>query len=350
MGIHAQCAVHAKRTCDLKILLLGSHLNYNLEHYVYMNLARLGYDVRFYGYREKLGRLATPLRMAITRSKNFRDFAGVFWLNKANEEIKKLVEEFTPHLVLSIKGEAVMPKTLDWIKHEVGAKTALWYPDDPRFFQSLVKHVAPNYDYVFTSSENAISMYKELGIEHVYRLPFACEPIIHRKMNLNDGEKKKYDVSVVFAGTYTRSRARFIKALMKARVRVQVYGSYWKYFMRSYNVHDGVYGVEMVKLFNSSKVVLNFHADSRYGPNMRVFEATGSGAFLLTDNAEDLGSLFKIGKEIMIFNDVRELLSLSNYYLNDGRERDYITNAGYVKCHGDHTYEKRLRNMIGVLR
>lgn len=120
--------------------------------------------------------------------------------------------------------------------------------------------------------------------------------------------------------------------------------------MRSYNVHDGVYGVEMVKLFNSSKVVLNFHADSRYGPNMRVFEATGSGAFLLTDNVEGLESFFKIGKEIMTFNDMKELLSLTKYYLDDERERDYITNAGYVKCHADHTYEKRLRNMIGMLR
>lgn len=42
---------------------------YNLEHYVYMNLVKLGHDVRFYGYKEKLGKLANPVRMAITRSK-----------------------------------------------------------------------------------------------------------------------------------------------------------------------------------------------------------------------------------------------------------------------------------------
>jgi spore maturation protein CgeB len=157
---------------------------------------------------------------------------------------------------------------------------------------------------------------------------------------------------MVFVGTYTQKRSRLIKALEKAGIKVEVYGPYWRYFKRSSNVHDGVYGPEMVKVFNAAKIVLNIHVedDLPYKVNMRTFEATGSGAFLLTDNAEDLGSFFKIGKEIVIFNDMRELLSLTNYYLDNERERDYIANAGYVKCQANHTYEKRLRNMIDMLR
>ena len=334
----------------MKVLLLGSHLNYNLEHYVYMNFERLGHEVRFYGYREKLGRMANPVRMAITRSKTLRDLANVFWLNKVNEEIKGLSERWTPDLVLSIKGETVKSETVDWIKREVGAKTALWYPDDPRFFNSLVEYIAPSYDYVFTCSGNAISMYKELGIEHVYRLPFACEPTVHKRMNSNDEEKEKHNASVVFVGTYTPSRSRFIKSLMKARVKVQVYGSYWKYFMRGDNVHDGIYGAEMVKLFSSSKIILNFHANRSYGPNMRVFEATGSGAFLLTDNAEDIWDFFKIGKEIVVFGDLKELLSLVDHYFDSEKERENIADAGYTRCHIEHIFEKRLKTMVGVVK
>jgi hypothetical protein len=29
-------------------------MNYNLEYYVYMNLIKLGHEVRFYGYKEML--------------------------------------------------------------------------------------------------------------------------------------------------------------------------------------------------------------------------------------------------------------------------------------------------------
>jgi hypothetical protein len=60
----------------MKILLLGSHMNYNLEQYVYMNLVKLGHEVRFYGYKESLGKFANPIRMAITRSKLIRDLAN----------------------------------------------------------------------------------------------------------------------------------------------------------------------------------------------------------------------------------------------------------------------------------
>ena len=334
----------------MKVLLLGSHMNYNLEHYVYMNLKKLGHEVKFYGYKDELGRLANLVRMIITRSKTARDLGSIIWLNKINNKIKKVAKEFSPNIVLSIKGEAVKPETIKWFKEELRVKVALWYPDDPRFLYSLVKYIAPSYDYVFTSSGNAISMYKELGIEHVYRLPFACEPTVHRKMKLTDKEKKKYDTSVVFVGTYASSRARFIKALMKARIRVQVYGSYWKYFMRNNNVHDGIYGIEMVKLFNFSKIILNFHANRSCGPNMRVFEATGSGAFLLTDSAEDLGDFFEVDKEVVIFDDAKELLSLVNYYLHSEEERESIANAGYIKCHTNHTFEKRLKNMIDVVK
>ena len=57
----------------MKILLLGSHMNYNLEHYVYMNLVRLGHEVKFYGCKEKLGSFA--IRMAITSLSSLRDIA-----------------------------------------------------------------------------------------------------------------------------------------------------------------------------------------------------------------------------------------------------------------------------------
>ena len=152
----------------MKILLLGSHMNYNLEQYVYMNLVKLGHEVRFYGYKESLGKFANPIRMAITRSKLIRDLANVFWLNRINNEIKRIAETFYPDLVLSIKGEAVKPKTVEWIREELGAKTALWYPDDPRFFNSLVKYIAPSYDHVFTASEKAIDMYKDIGCRKVH--------------------------------------------------------------------------------------------------------------------------------------------------------------------------------------
>jgi spore maturation protein CgeB len=332
----------------MKTLLLGSHMNYNLEHYVYMNLARLGHEVRFYGYKEKLGRFANPIRMAVTRSKLVRDVANLFWLNRINDEIKEVAEQFRPDLLLAIKGEAVKPETVEWIKDELGAKTALWYPDDPRFFNSLVRHIARSYDHVFTASEKAIGMYREIGCEKVHFLPFACEPTVHKRMGLFGEENTSSHLDVIFVGTYTRRRGRLINALEKAGIKVQIYGPYWRYFKRSNNVHDGVYGPEMVKVFNSAKIVLNIHVedDLPYKVNMRTFEATGCGSFLLTDCASGMGKLFEINKEIVVYTDESELVKLTKYYVGSKEEREAFAERAQKRVYKEHTYKQRISQLL----
>jgi spore maturation protein CgeB len=313
-----------------------------------MNLVKLGHEVKFYGYKDKLGKLANPIRMAITRSKPIRDLANIFWLNRINDEIKGIAEAFHPDLVLSIKGEVVKPKTIEWIKEELRAKTALWYPDDPRFFHSLVKYIAPSYDHVFTASERAIDMYREIGCEKVHFLPFACEPTVHKRLSPSGKEDDNNNLDVVFVGIYTRRRGRLIKALEKAGIKVQIYGPYWRYFKRSNNVHDGVYGPEMVKMFNSAKIVLNIHVedDLLYKVNMRTFEATGCGSFLKTDYAYGMEKLFKVDEELVVYDDADEVVKLVRYYLKDEGGRMSISKKAQEKAYEKHTYRQRISQLL----
>jgi hypothetical protein len=50
------------------------------------------------------------------RSSGFRKFIQRTILRKINEEIERIAKEFGPDLVLSIKGEAAEPKTIEWRK------------------------------------------------------------------------------------------------------------------------------------------------------------------------------------------------------------------------------------------
>jgi spore maturation protein CgeB len=231
------------------------------------------------------------------------------------------------------------------------SKTALWYPDDPRYFNSLVKYIAPSYDHVFTASEKAIDMYREIGCEKIHFLPFACEPSVHKKMNTSYGKSPRDNLDVVFVGTYYPRRGRLIKALEKAGIKVKVYGPYWRYFMRSENVRDGIYGPEMVKVFNSSKIVLNIHIESdlRYKVNIRTFETTGCGSFLLTDYAYGMKKLFEVDKEVVIYNDADELIKLTKHYLKDEGERMAISEKGQKKAYDKHTYRLRIINLLTLI-
>jgi spore maturation protein CgeB len=333
-----------------KVLLVGSHLGYNLEHYVKMALEKRTHSVTFIGYRSMLGALASPVRMAITRSKAIRTLAEPVFLNEFNKRLKEEALKVEPDLVLSIKGEAVLPSTIEWFRHDMKVKTALWYPDDPRFFNSLVKCVAPHYDYIFTASEKGAEMYEEIGVKNVYPLPFACEPSVHRKIRLSEDDMRKYECDVCFVGSYLPGRARIIRRL--SVFNVKVYGPYWGAFAGSVKANTGVWGPEMAKAFNAAKIVLNIHvkSDLAYKPNMRVFEATGSGAFLLTDKPYGLEKLFRSWEEVMCYNNESELVKLVKYYLDNDEERMNISARGQERAYREHTYQDRVKQILEKIR
>jgi len=334
----------------MKLLVLGSHA-YTIEHFACMNLRELGHEVMFYGYKDKIGRLADPVRMTITRSAVLRSLAGPLWLNRINDEIIKLADRLRPDVVLSVKGEVIRPETIMSIRTELGLRTALWYPDDPRFFNSLVKHIAPSYDFVFTASEKAIGMYKRSGVKNVYYLPFACEPSVHRRVHLSEREHTYYSSDICFVGTYTPRRAAIVGALRKAGLAVRVWGPYWKYFVRWDGIADAAYGPQMVKIFNGAKIVLNVHVedDLPYKVNMRTFEVAGCGAFLLTDESEGMKKMFRVGEELAAYHDQTELIELAQYYL-DAQERSEIAEKAQHRAYSDHTYERRMRQFLDVVR
>src|SRR5437899_5000034 len=71
-----------------RVLLLGSHLGYNLEHYTFRALQRQGCEVAFLGYRPFLGRWTTVVRMLISRSSLAKRISFPFALRKYNETVK----------------------------------------------------------------------------------------------------------------------------------------------------------------------------------------------------------------------------------------------------------------------
>ncbi len=335
----------------LRILILGSHLGYNLEHYVKMALERLGYQVRFLGYREFLGRFAIPLRMLITRSERARELIEPFALRKFNETVESVGSEFAPELVLSIKGETVPPRTVDRFSRKLGAITALWCPDDPRYFHSLSKIIAPAYDFVFTPSQRFMQEYQDAGVQNVGCLPFGCDPGVHRPVSLSDQDVQCLATDICFVGTFSRRRARMIKALERTGFKVKVWGPYWRYVRGGRNFRGPVLGHTIARIFSAAKIVLNVHEemDVAFKPNMRTFEATGCRTLLLSDRAFGLERFFTPHEELVCYSDETELVKLAGHYLNSPTERTIMAEKGQRRAYRDHTYDQRLEGMLKII-
>jgi hypothetical protein len=95
-----------------------------------------------------------------------------------------------------------------------------------------------------------------------------------------------------------------------------------------------VWGMDMYRTLKRSRINLNVHIDlaGNEAANMRLFEATGVGGFLLTDFKDNIRDFFEPGKEIETFRSVDELLEKVLHYLEHPRDRHAIAAAGQKKC------------------
>lgn len=72
-----------------------------------------------------------------------------------------------------------------------------------------------------------------------------------------------------------------------------------------------------------------------------MFETTGMGAVLVTENKSNLNQLFEVGTEVVGYDSPNEAASLIRDLLLDPRRIDEIARRGQQRTLGQHTYEKR---------
>ncbi len=86
------------------------------------------------------------------------------------------------------------------------------------------------------------------------------------------------------------------------------------------------------------------------GLNVRHFEITAYGGFMLTYWTPELASCFEVGRECDVFHDEAELLDKIAYYLDRPNERREIALAGQRRTLGEHLYSHRITRLVELLR
>ncbi|HEX9962245.1 MAG TPA: glycosyltransferase [Pyrinomonadaceae bacterium] len=113
-----------------------------------------------------------------------------------------------------------------------------------------------------------------------------------------------------------------------------------------------VFGVKMFQVLRDSRVVLNTHIDvsPSSASNMRLFEATGAGACLLTDWKENLSELFEPDKEVLTYRSAAECVEKIGYILAREDERRAIAAAGQRRTLREHNFDKRAARIDEIIK
>jgi spore maturation protein CgeB len=80
---------------------------------------------------------------------------------------------------------------------------------------------------------------------------------------------------------------------------------------------------------------------------MRLFEATGSGALLLTDYSDSLNTYFEPEKEVITFKTKEEAADKVKYYLKNDTIRTAIAKRGQEKTLKNYNYDVLCEKMLG---
>ena len=78
---------------------------------------------------------------------------------------------------------------------------------------------------------------------------------------------------------------------------------------------------------------------------MRMFEATGVGACLVTDYREENALLFDIKNEIVVYKDNDELREKTRWLIDHPAEAKRIAIAGQKRTLRDYTYKNKAESL-----
>lgn len=207
------------------------------------------------------------------------------------------------------------------------------------------------YDLGLSSWKPTLASFREAGMPaHLHRLGF--EP---RVLEVLEPPTASIDVS--FVGSFSpvhSSRIAWLETLCDAVPELQVFAPDLQHVPPASPIHSRwrgpAYGRRMYAILRDSRVTLNHHGDvGPYANNLRLFEATGAGALLVTDAKRDLHEILSPGEEVVTYRDDREAAEVLVDVLSDEPRRRRIAAAGQARTLSDHTWEQRMRELVDLL-
>ena len=266
----------------------------------------------------------------------------------------------------------------------------------------------------YTTNFHQISMYKPLlkaaslsiycskeaekyfheNATNSYYMPFAG-----LSSNLNFQKTKNGKIS--FMGSSYGHRPHYIFRCLQKNLPIDIYGSGWvnnhglRSFLRtlkfqyqlftnskdctdtSYRCLNDVLLKEITKsysdsingflsdndytsLLQKSSIVLNlpesrhshnyFNPNVLIGANLRDFEVPTAGSLLLTQDNEEIKSLFEDEKEVITFKNEWEMVDKASFYIKNPNILLKVAEAGNLRVKKEHLWEHRFTNLFKYLK
>lgn len=262
------------------------------------------------------------------------------------EIVMAQVRDFKPDVIYLQDLSILNPETLKLVKKECKLLVGqIACPLPP-------KENLKCFDLIITSFPHYLKIFQKMGIKSIY------QKLAFEERVLKEIKKQKRIYNVSFIGSFTpyhSDRTKLLEDVAKV-FPVHIWGQGLEFLspfspLRK-NFHGQAWGKDMYKILAKSKIVINSHIGvaGNYANNMRLYEATGMGAMLLTDKKKNLNSIFKVESEIEEYSSAANLIDKLNYYLSHQLKLDEIAKNGQKRTLRDHSYKVRMKELSQMLK
>ena len=184
-----------------------------------------------------------------------------------------------------------------------------------------LKHAAAQFEAFFCSSQSNVAMLSQAGMRHIAWLPPAATSVA---LALDPDAPRDVDV-VVHEHQITIND--LITGLPDAVIAMAV-------------------KKDRAQTYAKAKIVLWTEAGD---VAQEAFDAMAAGAMLLIRRGADLSAFGEEGVHFIAFDRTDEITPLAKRYLVDERVRTDIAKAGMARVRRLHTYDHRMRDLVGAM-
>jgi spore maturation protein CgeB len=334
-----------------------------LADYVAAGLKKLGHETRLFLYSTDLNApigFRDRVRRRLIGDSRFKVERIFESARDDNVRLLEGVQEFKPDLLLVIKGEVFLPETLHIVKNSLSGPLVQWCGDNPFWFPNIIGSLDVYDWFLLTDGHYGVDVEKH-GARQVKVLPHAADPDVYSA----DGEESVNGSDVIFVGDSRHQmghlpenwhRVEVLESVARSGVDLAIFGRGWETLPSDYAVRNSLRGRTLLPAsrvaaaYRASKIVLNVHHPQIVdGCNMRTFEAAACGAFQLVDDRSSLHELFDPPNDLVTYANTDELVELVRHYVDRPDERRTVAAKSRERVLNEHTYGKRLAEMIELV-
>jgi spore maturation protein CgeB len=209
------------------------------------------------------------------------------------------------------------------------------------------------YDLIISSLPNLVKHFRSKQVRAEFN-QLAFEPSVLDAL----GPQPPRDIDLSFVGSLSpehHTRIRMLEFIAR-NAPLKVWGNGIERLPPSSPLHacyqGEAWGRDMFNVLRRSRITLNRHIDMAEGwaNNMRLYEATGMGAMLLTDAKRNLAEIFRPSIEVANYTSDEDCAAQIRHYLADEPARAAIAAAGQKRAVEDQTYYNRTGEIIDLIR